>query len=202
MRSWRLAAVVGALILNRESSLLVLSALLLAVLAAGHLERRPAAARRQATIIGVIAFLNVALVLLLRHALYVRSTRPAIVVATAEMATGNFMQLASNLRLFFSSSENLFVRSLAVAIITTLAVLSLLSIRRLARAARGKDRLTPGEIFLHAYLVLTFLAIIVFADARESRVYFELTPLLIILGAEATGARPWGVPATEPGLRL
>lgn len=200
IKSWRLAAVLGGLMLNRESSLLALAALLVAVVAAGGFEKQPVKAFWAAAAIAGAVVFNLVLVLALRHALFQHSTRPANVGTSAEMATGNFLQLVSNWRLLVLPAETRFIRAMAAAVLAVLAVLLSISIHRLVQAARRRLQLTPGQVFLHVYLGANLAAILIFADAREWRVYFELIPLLIILVSEADEKK--SDPPLRPGRPL
>jgi hypothetical protein len=58
------------------------------------------------------------------------------------------------------------------------------------KTCQSRDSVHPGKVFVQSYFILGTGAIAVFAAMQELRVYFELIPFFVLLGAHLTADRP------------
>ncbi|MBI3884509.1 MAG: hypothetical protein HY302_02085 [Opitutae bacterium] len=184
LKSWRLAILLAALALNRESSLFVFAALGATVLVAGLQAGRPARAFVPAVFIALAGGANLVGVLLVRQALFVAPTRPAGAVGP-EMASGNFNQVRHNWHVLTHPGEGW----PAMIVVAGLLLLTGLIGREIYRALRAAQPLAPGRLFLQLGGVAGTGAILLFADVSELRVYFEFVPVWLLLATEAGPGR-------------
>jgi hypothetical protein len=178
--SWPLLGLLVALALNRESSLIALVALFVAAVAAGVRSRHLASARRALVALAAAGMANVVLIRLLRQELFVHSNRPAAIGPAHELAMGNFMQVRENFFLVATNSETLLVRTVVLAIGSALLAFGVFLVRDAVRSWRGAGWSAAG-CFGACYFWIACLAIALFADMRELRVYFELIPFIVVL---------------------
>jgi hypothetical protein len=182
--SWRLWLLLTALALNRESSLLILASLGVVVLAIGCHQSAWGGFRRISMAIIAATGTNIAAIVWLRHTLFAESTRPAGVSTSNELPAGNFLQLGDNWRLLATPSAGIMTRSLALAIFISLLALCATYLWQICRLFRKGSQLHPGRLFAGVYLVAAAIAILIFADMSEFRIYFELIPFYVVIGAE------------------
>jgi hypothetical protein len=182
--SWKPCVLVAALILNRESSLIALCALLAATVGSSIVAQRYVAVWRPCAVIVAVGAANVAMVIFLRRTLFVQSTRPDAAALANELSTGNFMQLRDNWYLLATNSHPFLIRTVVLAISAILSALCGVILFRLWRARRKDHALSPGCVFAYGYFGLACGAVVLFAAMQELRVYFELIPFLVILGGE------------------
>lgn len=179
IKSWRLAALLVALALNRESSLFVLAALGLAGLATGYGEGQRLRAWAVALGCAVAGLANVAAVLLVRQTLFVFPTRPP--GGGREMASGNFNQLGYNWQIVTQPEADLATRLPAIVIIALLVGVAAVWTAQAVRARFAIRGVSPGLLFARFCLVIGTGAALLFADASELRVYFEFIPMGVVL---------------------
>ena len=180
VRSWRLAALLTALALNRESSLFVLAALGATVLVVGVVKKESGRGWLAAGLIALAGFANIVGVLLVRQALFVVPTRPAG-SGGPEMAAGNFNQVQHNWQVLTHPREGW----PAGAIIALLLIFCACLLRENCRALRPAHPVAPGRLFAQLCGVFGTGALLLFADVGELRVYFEFTPVWVVLAFES-----------------
>lgn len=197
LKSVRLVCLILALMLNRESSLLALAALFCTVVLASRKTGKGVIAWPWLLWLTAAGAANLAIVVGLRRTLFQHSTRPSTVNTLNETTAGNFLQLGDNWRLISTPADTVVVRGMAAAILALIGVFLVNSAATIWRAAREPGRCDPGTIFPHLYLCFAVVAIAVFADVSEPRVYFELIPLCVMLGPEL-GRREVACSSTPP----
>lgn len=182
LKSWRLGVLLVLMVLNRESSLIVIAGLILATLAGGLYEKTWLKSFRIVTVLSLSGLTNIIGVVYVRHALFMTPTRPAGAEGP-ETSAGNFNQIAANLNYLTQVHNwNQFWGTTIVALLFVVSsVLTWATLRDLFRS-------TPvalGDLLIRSCLWASTVAIVVFADTSEIRVYFELIPIAILLAFQS-----------------
>jgi hypothetical protein len=191
LKSWLLLALLLLLVLNRESSLIVLAGLIVALAGWGWQHRQWIPAVRAIVVLGLGAVANVIAVISIRVALFTESTRPPGHDGP-ETAAGNFTQLTSNLRKMLHADTH--YEYIGTGIIFALFVGSVWLLVSTLNSLRRSRLVSPGTLLARACFCIASVAIILFADFAELRVYFELIPIALVLAFD--------LPPTEPVARV
>lgn len=193
VKSWWVAVLLLALALNRESSLYLLAALVVALLGHGFLEKQIGRTLKPAAGLALAGLVNLVGVLALRQAMFTATTRPPGSNGP-EMASGNFNQVLHNWRVLTRHGDRPPEDWLAIALVVVLGSAGIVLAVRFFNALRTARPIPPGELFAHLWFGLSAFAVLLFADLSELRVFFELFPLWVILAFES---RAWHPPAAS-----
>jgi hypothetical protein len=185
LKSWRLSVLLVLMALNRESSLIVFSGLILTTLAGGFYENKWSLLFKPLTVLILGSLTNIIGVIYVRHALFTTPTRP-FGTEGPETAAGNFNQLVSNLRSInnIDNWDQFWGSVMLVLLFIASSILLIVTLKDVYRSVP----IAPGKMLTRSCFCAASAAIVVFAYMSELRVYFELTPIIILLVFESRSA--------------